>query len=748
MGKFLYFFTISLFATVTFGQRWITIHDQESGELLIGATIACDGSGVITNELGQFDLEEVASCEQIRISYVGYESRTLDVSTLGSSLSLRQLNTQLEIMTVTGSRFERRMSESTVSVDVLKPELISNINATGSESIINKAPGVQIIGGQANIRGGSGFSYGAGSRVMVLIDDIPALQADAGYANWGDMPIENLGQIEIVKGAASTLYGSSALNGIINFRRALPTEKPQTKIFTSFTNYLDPANPKYKWWGDTLRYKANLGISHLQKFGKLSLSANAFLSKEESYARNTYTDHGRIGVNLSYNLKPNLIVGINSLVNYRNASDFFIWDNAISGIYRPTPGTISTGKRLRAMFDPFVKYFDDKGNSHKLLSRFFYTDNQNNNNQSNKSITSYGEYQYQKNISDLNLIITTGIVGAITGTEAELFADSTFKFKNLAPYLQLEYKAFDVLTLAAGLRYEYNQLDGPEEFQGDLIPDGKVSDGEWISRLGANLQLAEYSTLRTSWGQGYRYPTVTERYVSTTFSGFSIFPNPHLTPEYGWSAELGIKQGFRLASFVGFLDLSGFVSEYTDMIEFTFLNNPLGFKPINIGNTRITGYEASILGQVKVGPVPITLLSGYTYINPKYKNFEGNEELQASLSTNQNILKYRSKHSFKVDAQGDFYGFGAGISWQYYSHMINIDKRLEEPLDNVDLFEIKIFRALNNKGYSILDARLSYEFSKYKIIFLASNLKNKVYTVRPGLLEAPRNISVRLEATI
>src|SRR5690606_38414934 len=134
------------------------------------------------------------------------------------------------------------------------------------------------------------------------------------------------------------------------------------------------------------------------------------------------------------------------------------------------------------------------------------------------------------------------------------------------------------------------------------------------------------------------------------------------------------KQGFRLASFVGFLDLSGFVSEYTDMIEFTFLNNPLGFKPINIGNTRITGYEASILGQVKVGPVPITLLSGYTYINPKYKNFEGNEELQASLSTNQNILKYRSKHSFKVDAQGDFYGFGAGISWQYYSHMINIDK--------------------------------------------------------------------------
>lgn len=66
---------------------------------------------------------------------------------------------------------------------------------------------------------------------MVLLDDMPALQVDAGYANWGDMPVEAIAQVEVVKGASSALYGSSALNGIINFRRLQAGVKPETNAF-------------------------------------------------------------------------------------------------------------------------------------------------------------------------------------------------------------------------------------------------------------------------------------------------------------------------------------------------------------------------------------------------------------------------------------------------------------------------------------------------------------------------------------
>ena len=47
------------------------------------------------------------------------------------------------------------------------------------ESLV-KIPGVAVVDGQASIRGGSGFAYGAGTRVLILVDDIPALQVDAG----------------------------------------------------------------------------------------------------------------------------------------------------------------------------------------------------------------------------------------------------------------------------------------------------------------------------------------------------------------------------------------------------------------------------------------------------------------------------------------------------------------------------------------------------------------------------------------
>ena len=248
-------------------------------------------------------------------------------------------------------------------------------------------------------------------------------------------------------------------------------------------------------------------------------------------------------------------------------------------------------------------------------------------------------------------------------------------------------------------------------------------------------------------GQGYRYPTVTERFISTLFGGFTIFPNPLLKPEYGWSAEVGVKQGFDVDFFKGFLDFAAFISEYEDMIEFTFQENPPGFRPINVGNTRISGAEASIAGKITIWKIPVTLLTGYTYINPIYKNFEGIETLQASLSTNQNVLKYRSKYSYKADLQAEYKMISIGLAIQHYSHMINIDKTFERPF-GADLFEIEYFRNINNKGYSVADARLGVEFSDFKLSFYLNNVFNKAYTVRPALLEAPRNASIRLDYKI
>ncbi|MBK8635449.1 MAG: TonB-dependent receptor [Saprospiraceae bacterium] len=745
MKRILFIIFWSIFLIGHAAAQTIQVIDFQTKEALVGVNISCFDQGVITDENGNADLS-ILSCESVTISYVGYQTITALKSNLSPQITLKATINELDITTVTASRYERSLSESTVSVDVIKPALLQSINTTTGSEVLNKLPGVQVVGGQANIRGGSGFSYGAGSRVMILIDDIPALQADAGYANWGDMPIEHLGQIEVLKGAASAMYGSAALNGIVNFRRATPTTTPVTQVFTSGTYFADPKDLRSKWWADTtMRYRANAGFSHASKQGKWDVGMHGFVGKLESFNKDTYENKVRVGANTKYYHNERLQLSFNTMLNYVNASDFFLWGNAIREIYKPFSGTISSGKRLRFMIDPSLKYKDGHGNQHKVMTRFFYTDNNNNNNQSNSSITTYGEYQFQKNIEEIGLTMTSGLVGTVTDTKAELFGNANYLYRNFALYLQGEKSFNDRLMLAAGVRYEHNRQDSPTMVAGFEIPGGKVKDGAIISRFGLNYKLHEYSSLRLSWGQGYRYPTVTERFVNTSFGGFQISPNPLLQPEYGYTAEVGIKQGFALNAFKGFFDLSGFVSAYKDMIEFSFETMPYGFRPINVGNTKITGFEGSLIGKFNIWKIPITTITGYTYINPIYKDFASNTAVSSSVSSGLNVLKYRSKHSAKADVEANYLGIMLGFAWQYYSNVVNIDKQLEEPVEGLDLFEIGAFRRLNDGGFGVIDFRIGYQLKSLKITLIGANLQNKLYTVRPGLAEAPKNYTVRLD---
>ncbi|MBK9254161.1 MAG: TonB-dependent receptor [Saprospiraceae bacterium] len=739
----------------------VTVLDSKSNLPLIGVNIQLKDNVLVTDFEGVFILEIELLPATLNLTYVGYQSLKLNwinTSDIPKVIFMTESETALDLVTVTGTKFERNISESTISIDIIKPDLLRSTNAATSDAILNKVPGVQVLDGQANIRGGSGYSYGAGSRVMLLIDDIPALQMDAGFPNWNDIPIENLSQIEILKGAASTLYGSAALNGIINFRSAYATSKPETRISAGFTNYLSPKDPEKEWWSDPsrnegeggMRYETNLSFVHKQKWEKLDLITSGFYNQLRGFNQNTTNDRGRLNVNLRYRLSDRLSVGLNTLANVGENSSFFLWKNAGSGALQPYQGTVSDRTFQRFYIDPSVTYFDKKDNRHRLLWRVTTINNENNTNQSNSSLNNYGEYQFQRNFENHKLTITTGAVGYWNKTDSEILGDTTFRSTSYAAYVQADKMFFEKLSLSGGLRYEYVSQNSPENFMGTIIKDGIKSDGQLIARFGANYKLAEYTNFRASWGQGYRFPTLTERFVTTSFGNFSIFANPELNPEFGWSSELGVKQGFKLGAFKGFVDVSGFVSEYDDMIEFTFVFEPnrFGFQPQNIGNTRISGYEMGVLGQFMLLGAPINVFGGYTFINPIYKDFDNNDGIRASISGTENVLKYRSKHQLKMDAEVTIHKFRWGVSVQKVSHIINIDRAFESvpPID-FDLFGIGLYRNQNDQGYTLFDTRIIYKAGPVDIAFLLNNILNQEYSLRPALLEAPRNIGLRMDWT-
>ena len=759
------FFSISVFSQVTLSGK---LTDAGSGEGLISATVRVGDTGTTTDFDGNYTIDLPAGKYTVEATYLGYETQTKTIELIEDQtldFQLGESATLLNTATVTSGKFEKPLSEVTVSLEVVKPQLLENTNSTSVDDVLKKVPGVEIIDGQANIRGGSGWSYGAGSRVMLLMDDIPILQADAGLANWNDLPVENIEQIEVVKGAGSALYGSAAMNGIINVRTAYAKSEPVTKVSTFYT-YFDDISDESQIWYDEQPREFGVSLSHKQKFEKLDLVAGGYYLNSNSFRQERYDRYGRVNTNLRYRYSDKLVFGVNANFNRANNSDYFYWAG-LDSLYSPAPATITKGERLRYNVDPFITYFDNSGNRHRFLGRFHSTNNDNNNDQSNSSQLLYSEYQFQRQFEN-GLVATAGAVRIGNSVNAQLYGDTTFRTRNLAAYAQLEKKFFDRLNVSAGFRFENNRLIAPE-ISGcdtaflteivtcDTIPNGEIIESRPVFRFGANYQAAKFTFIRASWGEGYRFPTLAEQFIQTETGGVVIGSNPELQSESGWSSEIGIKQGFRVGGFDGFLDVSGFWSQYNDMIEFNLTKFfPVAtFQAINVGGTDIKGLEATVAGQGDLFGLPTSVLAGYIYLQPQFQEFDATTPAAGVEATegqgnylgstlDENFLKYRTKHSAKIDIEFSPKVFSFGFSANYNSQIEAID-RIFETFNVIP--GIAEYRDNNASGNLVLTARASVKFYKEqgKFSIVANNLTNEMYSIRPGIMEAPRSITGRLD---
>lgn len=738
-----------------------TITDVSSNDPLLGVTVRAGGLGTASDINGQFKLQLPPGNYEVTFTYTGYESRKHAVRLVSSqpttlNVALGDADNLLQQATVTAGKFEKPLGEVTVSLDVLRPRLIENVNSSQVDESLVKIPGVSMIDGQASIRGGAGFSYGAGTRVLILVDDIPALQVDAGFPNWADYPVENISQIEVLKGAASALYGSSAMNGIINIRTRFASDKPETDVALFSQVWGNPKDERMKWWGDRdtggilLPIETGFSFAHRRKAGKLDFVLGTYGLYRDSYNKDTYSRYMRVTPNIRYRVNDRLSIGLNTNFNFGRSGSFFTWSNDTGGAYRPGSGSATaTLGRLRFTLDPTLQYFDRGGNRHKIIGRYFYVHNNNSDNQGNDSQMLYGEYQYQRPMDNIGLVATAGVVATYTTISADLYRGD-FNTQNFAGYLQLDWKAFDRLNLSGGVRYERNILHSPEVVQisateFDTIPNGVSREGKPVYRIGANYQAAKATFFRASWGQGYRYPTIAEKFIDTGFGIGRVAPNPRLVSETGWTAEAGIKQGFALGKWQGFFDLTGFISEYDAMMEFDLdrLFPAIVFKSKNVGDTRITGFEASVTGQGKIGAGTLFLLTGFTTINPVYRLAEGEvfDQGKYKTSIDKNVLKYRYRNMFKLDAEYAISDYSFGASVLYNSHMEAVDAIFE-----IGITGVQAFRQANNNGSTVLDLRVSRKIGKHlKISALCGNLLNEIYSVRPALLEGPRSYTLRLD---
>lgn len=733
------------------------VRSKATNEPLPGVTvIADDSSGTNTDDKGYFSLDLSASQHLLKFRLVGFEefSHKVILKEKTNEIIVIQLNEaikELGLVVVTAGKHEQKIEEVTVSMEVIKPSLITNTNAFSMENVVDQVPGVNIIDGQANIRGGAGWSYGAGSRVLVLVDDIPQLSADANDAKWSFIPTENVEQVEVIKGASSVLFGSSALNGVINFRTAYPKAKPETQIIFHSGIYDKPvlhlgdSSYNLKWW-DGLQHVSGLSFFHSRQVNQLDVAAGGNIFIDDGYREGEYENRARFNVNTRYRTKKEgLSFGANINAQIAEGNLFFIWQNDTSGSYFPANNTLSNYTNKKLSFDPYLTYFNKRKGVHKLRTRFLNVNNENNTDQNSVSDLYYAEYQFQQKLYNEKIILTSGLAEQYSKVKSELYSNHTGN--NIAAYLQAD-ATFNKLILSAGGRVEQNNVDNDSY------------DPVAVFRAGINYHLLNHTFLRASAGQGYRFPSIAERFIKTTVGGLGIYPNDSLDSETGFSVELGIKQGLKLGRWKGYLDLAAFINRYNNMMEFAFSNwgNPfvdpffgLGFSSVNVGNTEIKGLEFTAVGNGMIaGNTSLELLAGYTFINPRQLTYnayyiEKVGEENAMGSDSSNFLKYRYSHIARIDASFTRHKFSWGLSARYNSFMVNIDKFFVNELGNYFAPGIGHYRQNRQNGDIVADARLGYQFTpELKATFICKNLFNYIHMQRPADMQPPRIFTLQL----
>ena len=816
-----------LFSFSSLAQTYIlkgNVYDADTKEPLVGAHVlpqcGLGFTGIACDANGNYKLELKNSQCLVKFQFISYETIEKTISFQGTNtvvlnIAMKSAETRLTGVDITGSRYETKKDKSVSSMEFVAAKKIEDLNITSLDGAFDQVSGLVIVNNEPQMRGGSGFSSGMGSRVMIMMDEMPVLRVDAGRPAWNLIPMENIEQIEVLKGAASVLYGSSAITGAINVRTTYPKGKPTWRFIYYNGFYSRPkADYRCSWPQGTTPMTYGGSLSHARRIKKLNLTLSLEFASDDGhigqelpvdttlkypdlYEKIKKEQRLRFNFGTQYNFREGVTAGLNGTFLYSENTMNHFWLNADTGMYRTFAGSLTRVTDFMFFLDPYFKYYTKKGATHSVKGRFMYSDNWATHNQDSRSEMYYLEYQYAKQFEKLGgLQLFAGAVGQFARTQGNIFTqvgDTTGDLRpkysaNTAVYVQLEKKFLKKknLTLLGGARYEYFQIF--EEF-GHFLHDslsGNYVESKPVFRAGINYNIVRsYTFLRASFGQGYRFPTIGERYITTRVGNYGFYPNPGLLSETSWNVEVGVQQMFKLLGIKGYIDVAGYYQRYNNYVEF-FMGPWLsaavepdpfkryGFKFFNTGPAKIVGVDLSVGGEAKMSKnFKYSFYFAYTFTNPKVMDtayvfvtmpmgrgrFFDYKYSNTSTNMDGDIMKYRLEHVLKADVDFTFFDFvSLGVSTQYYSAMKNIDHffyqfdrfSTEAPLfvqeekNGFPFDYLQKYMEEHENGAWIFGLRSSVEMWNVKLSVIVSNLFNREYSLRPMASEAPRITTLQL----
>ncbi|MDZ7374609.1 MAG: TonB-dependent receptor [candidate division KSB1 bacterium] len=679
--------------------------DAATGEPLPGVQVLAEGTflGTTTDAQGRYRLLLPPGEYWIVARMMGYETERRHVS-LGANqqlqldFPLRQTVLRAPEVVVSASKRYQLLAESPQSVAVLSREQILSRNRLYLDEYLEYAPGVTLVDNQVNIRGSSGYSRGAGSRVLLLVDGVPMMPGDSGDIKWDVIPVDQIGQVEIVKGAGSALYGSSALGGVINVMTLDPTGPPRTMVRCVAGAYDQPPYPEWRWTNRVLRF-SEWSISHSREIGSAGITAYAKRSESSGYKVNGHYSRWNVFTKALWRPDQRDRVELTVTGSTDNYGANLMWPDqsralevapdAVGDYIRSTKLLVAAQWR-RAVSARLAHRFRFSGFGNGWTDYFHDSHDY-------SRARQYGvEYQLDYLLGGSHPL-TAGIEGSYGRVRANIFGRR--EISDIAAYAQLDLRLSRRLILNPGLRVDASQRDR------------RKTEKQVSPKIGLVWRLSSGTTVRASLGSGFRAPSVAEAYSQTYVSGLRVEPNPELKAERGWTAETSALYELRNLR----LEMAAFHSYFQDLIEpQADVTNTVRFR--NVTRGRLTGLEvgarwaqAVLLGRADLG------------INYLYLDTE-------DLSLHQ-PLAYRARHL----AQANF-------EWRYRRWRVGADYRYVSRMERV-----QIYYRDDRVPQKVLDCRLSLETQLGLLSLEVDNALNYAYTQIERNLEPIRSYKLTFQ---
>ncbi|HQF42256.1 MAG TPA: TonB-dependent receptor [Ignavibacteriaceae bacterium] len=667
--------------------------------------------GTASDDKGNFKISELKNgTYTLEFSAIGYEKLikeniVIQDKSIILNIVLKESIIQTEEVLVTAGKYKQKKSELPVSAEIIAGSEFTERNFSNLADAVRYVPGVTMTEDQISIRGSSGYSRGTGSRALLAIDGLPFYTGDTGEIVWEMIPVSEIQRVEIIKGAASSLYGSSAIGGVVNCLTRDISEKPLT-IINGFYGIFD--RPYYnEWdWSGKRRPFNGLTLSHSNTFGNLGFNIS-FTRLEESSYRQDDDFKKYIGfLKTIYNFSS--VSSLTFMANTFNkrAEQFLYWKDSRNALVMPDKNLNDRIETNRYLFGLIYKnLINDKFllNANVSYYRNNFKDNEIIPNESTSNLYR-GELQLNSNLTDF-IVLTSGIEGNFSKVNSSLFGNPVLHGVGVYSVADISF-SFPLIT-SIGLRYDYSKLDS-------LDGSGMISP-----KFGFNYKVLNNFILRSSLGTGFRAPTLSEAFTSTSSSGIIVKPNPNIKSEHNLTVEFGLNYSpFNQLN----LDLAVFNNEYYDMIEPGI--DPKDGKVVftNLVRARIQGLETSAL--INILTDQLTLSFNYTYMWAR--------DLETGLA-----LRYRPRHIFYSGIDFRKWNFEAEINFRYTSRVEEIDEEL------IDL-GIVVDGELRVPVYTT-DLKLGYNFLStgfpLNIYLNIKNIFNYNYIELIGNIRPIRNFS-------